>query len=67
MNRLVTASLDNSVRVWDPKGQFFNFSIYLFLDLTSLGILELNEIDPEITCLLYLSFSNLFVTGHENG
>ena len=54
-NRLVTASLDNSVRVWDPK------------DLTSLGILELSETDPEITCLLYLSFSNLFVTGHENG
>ena len=52
--KLVTISLDNTMRVWDPS------------DLGCTLVLE-NPEKAEISCLHYLSFANLFVTGHENG
>ncbi len=51
--KLVSVSLDNTMRVWDPKD---------FTQLTRLG----NERE-EIASLHYLQHANLFVTGHENG
>lgn len=52
--RLISASIDNTIRVWDPK------------DMQCQNILE-NADKDEITCLAYLKFSNLFVTGHAAG
>jgi len=50
----VSASLDNTIRVWDPK------------DMQCQNLLE-NPDKHEISCLSYLQQANLFVTGHENG
>ncbi|KAL4445096.1 hypothetical protein ABPG74_018824 [Tetrahymena malaccensis] len=52
--KLISASLDNTIRVWDPK------------DMQCQNLLE-NPDKHEISCLSYLSQANLFVTGHENG
>jgi WD40 repeat protein len=52
--RLVSASLDNTIRVWDPK------------DMSCINIMENNE-KNEMSCLYYLKNANLIVTGHENG
>lgn len=52
--KLVTVSLDNTMRVWDPQ------------DLTCLAVLD-NPENSEISSLWYLQHANLFATGHENG
>ncbi len=52
--KIITVSLDNSMRVWDPT------------DLTPLQMLP-NPQKSEISCLFYLKRANLFVTGHDNG
>jgi WD40 repeat protein len=53
-SKLVTVSLDNTMRVWDPT------------DLSCLEVLK-NPEKCEITTLFYLKKANLFVTGHEDG
>lgn len=52
--KLITISLDNTMRVWDP------------FDLVCLLVME-NPEKAEMSCLHYLPSANLFVTGHENG
>lgn len=52
--KIVSVSLDNSMRVWDP------------VDLSVLEVLP-NPEKSEISCLFYLKRANLFVTGHDNG
>ncbi|EGR30566.1 WD repeat protein, partial [Ichthyophthirius multifiliis] len=52
--KLISTSLDNTIRVWDPK------------DMQCQNLLENNE-KQEISCLSYLKQANLFVTGHEDG
>lgn len=52
--KLISASLDGTIRVWDPK------------DLTSIGLLE-NSGNSEISAFCYLPITNLFVTGHDTG
>jgi len=53
-NRIISASLDNSLKVWDPRY------------IQCLNTLE-NKGKSEIMCLSCLPVCNLFVTGHENG
>ena len=52
--KIITVSLDNTMRVWDPT------------DLASLQMLA-NPEKSQITSLFYLKRANLFVTGHDNG
>lgn len=54
MVRLISASLDNTIRVWDPK------------DMTCVTVLESSE-QNEIAALHYLRNANLLVTGHDSG
>jgi WD40 repeat protein len=51
---LVSASLDNTIRVWEPKDMSCNF----VLDNTS---------NNEISSFHFLVNANLIVSGHENG
>jgi WD40 repeat protein len=53
-SKLVSASLDNTVRVWEPK------------DMTSIMVLD-NDHPFEISALHFLNNANLLVSGHENG
>jgi WD40 repeat protein len=52
--RLISASLDNTIRTWDPK------------DMSCLSTLENND-PSEIAAIHYLKNANLLVTGHDNG
>lgn len=52
--KIITVSLDNSMRVWDPT------------DLSALEMLP-NPEKSEISSLFYLKRAKLFVTGHDNG
>lgn len=52
--RLVSASLDNTIRVWEPKDMSCNF------------VLD-NSSNNEISSFHFLANANLIVSGHENG
>lgn len=53
-DKLITASLDNTIGVWDPK------------DMSCLAILE-NSDKNEIAAVHYLTSANLLASGHDNG
>jgi len=53
-SRLVSASLDNTIRIWEPR------------DMSCTTVIE-NNYPNEISSLHLLQNANLLVTGHENG
>ena len=52
-NRIYSASIDNTIRCWDPY------------DMSC--IFTLTETRSEISCMIYLEDSNVLVTGNEDG
>jgi WD40 repeat protein len=52
-NRIYSASIDNTIRCWDPY------------DMSC--IFTLTETRSEISCMIYLKESNVLVTGNEDG
>jgi len=53
-HKILSASLDNTIRLWDSK------------DMSTIAVME-NDEKSELSCMSYLLEAGLVATGHEDG
>jgi len=54
MHKILSCSLDNTIRLWDSK------------DMQTIAVME-NDEKSELACMSYLLEAGLVATGHEDG